>query len=141
MYADGSTGLAVMRRDGFSSLDAGDEAGAIVTRLLTFQGHCLFVNIRCPAGELRVEILDEAGRVIEPYGTGTCIPVTADNTRHRVVWEQTDSLGLVSGRRVKFRFQLRNGSLFSFWVTSAHSGVSGGYVAAGGPGFPSARDL
>ena len=36
---------------------------------------------------------------------------------------------------VRFRFQLSRGSLYAFWVSGAADGASGGYVAAGGPGF------
>ena len=57
--AGGSTGLATLRRDGFASLDAGDEEGTITTRPVMFTGKHLFVNVDAPRGELRVEILDE----------------------------------------------------------------------------------
>jgi hypothetical protein len=36
---------------------------------------------------------------------------------------------------VKFKFDLTNGQLYSFWVSPDVSGASYGYVAAGGPGF------
>src|SRR5690606_37353286 len=36
MYANGSTGIAVLRRDGFASMDAGDSEGFLITRMLTF---------------------------------------------------------------------------------------------------------
>ena len=38
-------------------------------------------------------------------------------------------------QEVRVRFQLRNGKLFSFWVTPDAEGFSRGYVAAGGPGL------
>jgi hypothetical protein len=36
---------------------------------------------------------------------------------------------------------LKNGCLYAFWVAPEPSGASRGYVAAGGPGFSSNRDL
>ena len=45
-----------------------------------------------------------------------------------------------AGQPVRFRFHLKNGSLFSFWVSPDKSGASYGYVAAGGPGFTGATD-
>ena len=141
MYAGGSTGLAVMRRDGFASLDAGEEGGELVTRPLVFDGQFLFVNIDAPQGELRVEVLSEEGGVVEPFAAGHCIPIAADSTRHEVKWKEAVSLGPVTGKPVKLRFHLRSGSLYSFWVARTPSGASGGYVAAGGPGLPGARDL
>ncbi len=53
MYAGSSTGLAVLRRDGFASLTG---AGYVTTRTVTFKGQYLFVNVK---GELRCEVLDE----------------------------------------------------------------------------------
>ena len=46
----------------------------------------------------------------------------------------------LAGRPVRFRFHLRHGKLYSFWVSPDESGASRGYVAAGGPGFPGAVD-
>ena len=34
-----------------------------------------------------------------------------------------------------------SGSLYSFWVTPDAKGASGGYIAAGGPGFDGVRDV
>lgn len=45
-----------------------------------------------------------------------------------------------AGRPVRFRFQLTNGSLYSFWVSPEESGASYGYVGAGGPGFTEPTD-
>ena len=52
MYAGGSTGLATLRRDGFSSMDAGGSGGALTTRPVTFQGRYLFVNADTVGGSL-----------------------------------------------------------------------------------------
>jgi len=41
---------------------------------------------------------------------------------------------------VRFRFHLRLGALYSFWVSPDASGASHGYVAAGGPGFTGPTD-
>jgi hypothetical protein len=42
--------------------------------------------------------------------------------------------------RLRFRFYLKRGSLYAFWVSPDESGASLGYVAAGGPGFTGPRD-
>ena len=51
-----------------------------------------------------------------------------------------DDLSALAGKPVRFRFHLRNGSLYSFWVSPETSGASHGYVAAGGPGFTGPAD-
>lgn len=130
-----ATGLATLRRDGFVSMDAGDVAGSLTTRPVRFLGKHLFVNVDVVAGELRVEILERNGQVIEPYSIANSIPVRTNNTLERVRWEGVDDLSALSGKPVRFRFHLRHGSLYSFWVSPDSSGASHGYVAAGGPGF------
>ena len=147
-----STGLATLRRDGFASmthpppasgvqrLEPSPGAGTLVTRPLTFSGRYLFVNLDAPDGELRVEVLDREGRVVPGYAADHAVPVRGDSTRARVTWTGAADLGAVAGRAVRFRFTLRRGRLYAFWVSSSTSGASHGYVAAGGPGFSGLTD-
>jgi len=134
------TGLAVMRRDGFASMDATEKEGVLSTRPLKFKGTHLFVNVKAPAGELRAEILDSDFRVIEPFTRERCRPVSDDTTLREITWKGVKDLSAVAGKPVRIRFHLRNGSLYSFWVTPDSSGASHGYVAAGGPGFTGPTD-
>jgi hypothetical protein len=46
----------------------------------------------------------------------------------------------VANRAVRFRFHLKHGKLYAFWVSPDSSGASYGHVAAGGPGFTSTLD-
>lgn len=141
--AGGSTGLAVLRRDGFASLDADDEsdAGAFVTtRPVRFTGKRLFVNADCPRGALRVEVLTEDGEAIAPFTLANCTPVTTDSTLAAVTWDGAKDLSALAGKPVRFRFHLKRGRLYAFWVSPDGTGASRGYVAAGGPGFTSNRD-
>jgi hypothetical protein len=135
-----STGLAVLRRDGFASMDALGREGTLVTRPVRFAGKHLFVNVHAPAGELRVEALDAAGQPIPPFTRAACVPVRGDATRVEVRWSGAADLAALAGRPIRFRFSLRDGRLFAFWVSPEASGASGGYVAAGGPGFTGPTD-
>lgn len=135
-----STGLAFLRRDGFCSMDAADSNGQLTTRPVAFKGRHLFVNAAVPAGELQAEVLDQDGRTIAPFSKENSIPVVADKTLCPVRWKGEADLGKLAGRNVRFRFHLRSGALYSFWVSPDESGASHGYVAAGGPGFTSNRD-
>ncbi len=138
--AGGSTGLAVLRRDGFASLDAPDGGGQMTTRPVRFSGSRLFVNLAAPAGELRVEALDEQGRAVAPYTAAACRPLSGDGTCLPVVWQDAPDLTPLAGRPVRFRFHLSQGELYAFWVSPDDSGRSNGFVAAGGPGFSGERD-
>ena len=136
----GSTGLATLRRDGFASLDADATGGTLTTRPLKFSGRHLFVNLAAPAGELRVEALDATGKTIAPFTAENCLPLTADKTLLEVKWRTAPDLAPLTTQPVRLRFHLRNGSLFSFWISPAATGASHGYVAAGGPGYTSNVD-
>ena len=135
-----STGLATLRRDGFASMDAGEAEGTLTTRALRFGGKYLFVNADAHAGELRVEVLDEQGRVVGAFSRARCTPIRADETLHMVSWRGARDLSALAGKTAKFRFYLRQGRLYAFWVSPDRSGASHGYVAAGGPGFTGSTD-
>jgi hypothetical protein len=137
--ATGSTGLATLRRDGFASLDAGKDGGTLTTRPVRFAGKYLFVNADAGRGELSAEVLDERGRVIPAFARTDSVPVRADKTLQAVTWKAGD-LAKVAGTAVKFRFHLKDGRLYAFWVSREKSGASRGYVAAGGPGFAGPTD-
>jgi hypothetical protein len=135
-----STGLAVLRRDGFASMDAGSEAGTLTTRPLSFRGKHLFVNAEAKGGEVRVEVLDGEGKVVAPFTRENCEPLRGDGTLQAVRWQGGHDLAGVAGKPLKFRFHVQNAKLYAFWVSPEASGASHGYVAAGGPGFAGATD-
>jgi hypothetical protein len=139
-YAGGSTGVAFLRRDGFASMNAGDSVGTLTTRTVTFQGRNMFVNLDAPKGELKVEVLDESGKVIAPFSAENSIVTQGDSAKQPVKWKGADDLSKLSGQKVKFRFSLKQGELYSFWVSPDSNGASHGYVAAGGPDFPGPID-
>lgn len=136
MYAGQSIGLATLRRDGFASMDGGASPGVLTTRPVIFKGEHLFVNINAPKGELRVEALDETGRV-----SATSEPMSGDSTKQLIQWKSASSLASLSGKPVRFRFHLTNGQLYSFWVTPDANGASFGYLGGGSPEANGVRDL
>jgi hypothetical protein len=161
--AGASTGLAVLRRDGFASMDAGKQEATLTTRPVRFSGKHFFVNAdtaswpghsvtRVPGhdeaghgvtglrGQLLVEVLGADGKHIAPFTRNNCVPISADSTIQPVKWKGALDLSSLAGKPVRFRFHLRNGSLYAFWVSPDASGASHGYVAAGGPGFTGLTD-
>ena len=140
MHGNGSTGLAILRRDGFASMAADEKGGTLTTRPLTFKGKHLLVNVDCPKGQLKAEVIDKDGKVIEPFTLSNSQPISCDKTAAAVTWKQAADLSAVSGKPVRFRFHLKNGDLYAFWTSPDKSGASHGYVAAGGPGFTGPTD-
>lgn len=136
----GRTGLAVLRRDGFASMDADEAGGVLITRPLTFKGSRLFVNARVRGGELRVDVLDEQDRAVPGFSLDNCTPCRDSGTLLPITWRGGADLASLRGQPVRLRFHLTSGRLYSFWVSPDDSGASHGYVAAGGPGFTSNKD-
>jgi hypothetical protein len=134
-----NVGLATLRRDGFASLEAEDQAGTLTTRPIRFSGKHLFVNVAAALGELRAEVLDRDGQVLAPFSRDSSEPIRLDGTRVEIKWRGGD-LAALSGKPVRFQFHLRKGALYAFWVSADPRGASNGFVAAGGPGFTGPRD-
>jgi hypothetical protein len=144
-----STGLAVLRRDGFASLTDRWPAGmprpllrhrsSVTTRPLRFSGSHLFVNAAAD-GEIRVEVLERNGSSIPGFSAAECNAVRGDSTRHRVTWRSLAGLDTLRGRDIRLRFTLSSARLFAFWIADNANGHSRGYLAAGGPGLTKAVD-
>jgi len=148
-----TTGVAILRRDGFASMDwlpgesgivrghvDSNTAGSLTTRPMTFSGKHLFVNGDFDRGQLRVEVLDRESNVIAPFSSAACSPVSGNGTKLPVTWSGAN-LAALAGRVVRLRFTLTRGRLYAFWVSAKPSGESGGYPAAGGPSFSGPIDV
>jgi hypothetical protein len=133
--AIGSTGLATLRRDGFYSMDAGPTQETLTTRPVQFSGNNLYVNVSDPLGSLQIQLL------VNGQAVATSATLSVDSTLQQVQWlNGLADLSGYAGKTVQFQFNLTNGELYSFWVTSSSNGASNGYVGAGGPGFTSNVD-
>jgi len=105
----GAICLAVLRRDGFISLDATDIEGIVQTRPFSLPGGKLHVNADALKGQLRVAVLNGDGNVVAKSE-----PLTGNLLREQVKWAQGDMAALES-QTVSLRFTLTNGSLYSYW--------------------------
>jgi hypothetical protein len=140
MYANGATGIATLRRDGFASMQARLPDAQLTTRPVRFTGERLFVNADTAGGNLRVECLAEDGSPILPFTADTCVPFAGNSTRAMIRWTGADSLAALRDRPIRFRFHLTRGDLYAFWVSPSARGESRGCLAAGGPGLPGLWD-
>ena len=105
---------AVLRQDGFVSLRADYEGGTITTRPFTFAGSQLTLNYSTSAaGSLRVEAQDAAGNPISGYRLDECRPIFGDELDRAVVWKSGPSLAGLAGRRIRLKFEIKDGDLFS----------------------------
>jgi len=117
-YPDkGAICLAVLRRDGFVSLDAGETAGTMQTEQFRPLSGKLFVNFSGGKdSELCVEVVDARGKV-----TAKSAPIRGDHPRAEVKWENGklsawSSRSALRGDEAALRFTVRNGQLYSYWL-------------------------
>ena len=106
----GAICLAVLRRDGFMSLDAGDTPGTLTTKPFVTSASSLYVNIDSTGGKSVVEVLDREGNVL-----AVSKPMSGNDPRRRIAWARGD-LTDVAGKTIRLRFHLRNSRLYSFWL-------------------------
>jgi hypothetical protein len=141
LYGGASMGVATLRRDGFVSLNANWTLQSVTTRLVQFNtGSQLFINADADEGYIMCEALDCEGNPINGYTLDDCIPAQSDSTKQRIRWIGAD-LAPLAGKPVRFKFYLISSALYSFWISKDEQGKSGGYLAAGGPGYKGAQDV
>ena len=105
----GAVCLAVLRLDGFISLDAGGEGGTIRTVQFRLPEGKLLVNADAGLGRLQVEALDANGELVDES-----VPLNSDKTRYEVKWTK-GGLAKLPGRVMSLRFKIQDASLYSFW--------------------------
>jgi hypothetical protein len=106
----GAICLAVLRRDGFVSLDAGEHKGTVLTKPFKLPGGKLLVNVDARHGELQVEVFSGDESVV-----ARSEPLSGDLLREPVKWAEGE-IADFKGQTVALRFTLRNGQLYSFWL-------------------------
>lgn len=134
---DTSTGLGMLRRDGFVSMQADKKEGYLLTEKMTFDGNYFFVNadVHPKKGKLYVELLDEKGNVIPGFSKQDCIVMKSNSTKQMIAWKGNDSLENLKNTPVRAKFYLTNGDLYAFWISPWETGESRGYTGGGGPGL------
>ncbi len=112
----GALCLAVLRLDGFVSLDAGENGGHVLTKPVQAVGRGLFLNLAAADGSARVEILDEQGTDIPGFSADDAVPMTGDGVRLPVAWKGGSDLSRFAGKVIRLRIHLKKAALFAFWM-------------------------
>lgn len=111
--------LATLRKDGFVSLTAGDQAGHVVTKRFVASGKRLMLNVDVhEAGEARVEVLDKAGKPVPGFDMKSSIRLRGQGVEQAVSWNAANWKSL-AGKSVSLRIQLRHADLYAFWIESS----------------------
>ena len=110
-----SIGVATLRRDGFVSIDAGQQPGTLLTKPLAWpRGKNLYLNVDAGEGLLWVDVLDTATTSLVPLPTS--LPVRGNQLGAVVSWPgQKHPSAVLADRQVRLRFTLQKAKLFSYW--------------------------
>ncbi len=106
-------GFATLRKDGFASLDGGDNPGEVTTKRLKGLKGGLHLNCEAGAGLLQVEVLDANGKVLPGYRRMDCNEPRGDGVDQIITWAEHDELP-AGDEPLRLRFHLKNVSLYSF---------------------------
>lgn len=102
------------RSDGFVSVHAGDQAGELQTRPLTFTGDQLRLNYAAAKnGSVRVEVQDDAGKPLPGFSLADCEPLTGDSIDQPVRWKSGASVGSLAGKAIRLRCAIENADVYA----------------------------
>ncbi|MCA9092081.1 MAG: hypothetical protein KDA68_01235 [Planctomycetaceae bacterium] len=109
----GAVCLAVLRKDGFVSLDPIAEEGTLITKPIELPGEKLFLNLQCTeAGSAVVEVLDETEGVL-----AASEPLKGDGIRLPVSWQSGTDWKPSKDQSVRLRVRLAKCALYAFEVS------------------------
>lgn len=104
---------AVWRRDGFVSLDAGEQ-GMLTTPPMNCGGGTLLLNVKASeGGSVRAALLDEGGKPLPGFDLSDCDPLTGDHVRGIARWRGKSDLAALVGKPVRLKLELTKCSLYS----------------------------
>jgi hypothetical protein len=106
-------GVATLRKDGFASLDGGDNPGTVTTKRLKGLRGKLRLNCEAGAGLLQVEVLDASGGFVPGYRKQDCHEPRGDGVDQVVTWLEHEELP-AGNAPLRLRFHLKNTSLYAF---------------------------
>ena len=111
-FKERQIGFARMTRDRFVARQAAG-AGRLRTPAVTIDGSKLAINADV-AGELRVRLLDAAGKAIAGFDADDCMPVRGDSLSHAIAWKRP--LAELRGRAVQIEIVAREAKVFALEV-------------------------
>lgn len=106
--------LAVLRRDGFVSLDAGKEEGSVRTKSFVLPKGELHLNAQVNLGQVVVKVLDDKGTTIPGFEASE--PVKGDQLRAPVRWPSGKKLADLHGQKASLHFKVSGAQLYAYWL-------------------------
>lgn len=115
----GAVCLAVLRRDGFVSLTAGEKVGQLITKPVTATGDQLLLNVDVrDGGEVRVEVVGKDDKPIRGFDLSSSVRLRDGGVDQVVEWQDEADWAKLAGKPVSLRIQLRRADVYAFWTKS-----------------------
>ncbi len=99
-------GVAALRLDGLFFIECSAITGMVETKPFVWQGDSLELNVDATLGELKVEVLDEAGKSIDGLDASTSDRFMSDEVHYRAAWSGSSDLARLKGTTVRLRFKM-----------------------------------
>ena len=110
---DAALMMHIMRLDGFSYLATPTGKGSLRTRAMIIHGDDLRINVRCPWGRVRVQILDEKAQVIPGFSYNDCDEFSGDELYWKPSWKGK-TFGEVKGtERRQLEIEIVTGEIYA----------------------------
>lgn len=104
-----------LRVDGFVSVQATRDGGALTTHPLTFTGSRLSLNLSASAaGSARVALLRPDGTPYDGYALEDCIEILGDTLDYTVRWTAGTDVSRLAGLPIRLHIALIDADVFSF---------------------------
>jgi len=109
------TARAVIRFDGYVSLQSGDATGSMTTKRLSTSGRKLAVNAAATGGRVRVEVRDASDKPLPGYALADCVPLEGDGIGQSVRWRNHHQLPPATAESpIRLHFESQNADLYGF---------------------------
>ncbi|MDB6167209.1 MAG: hypothetical protein JWM88_73, partial [Verrucomicrobia bacterium] len=109
-----------LRTDGFVSVNAGYAGGTMLTAPFTYTGDHLELNFATSgAGEIRVELQDDAGQPLPGFTLADCDLLIGDRIARTVSWHGQQSVARYMNKPVRLKFQMMDADLYAFGFPGA----------------------
>jgi hypothetical protein len=114
----GAVCLAVLRRDGFVSLSAGQQTGTLTTKQIISSGNRLRLNLAVHAGgQARVALVGDNNEPPPGYDLADCHPLTGDDVNQTVSWKSGTDVEHIIGQSIRLHIEFREADLYAFQFT------------------------
>lgn len=103
-----------LRLDGLASVQAGAEAGELLTKPIQFDGNKLLINFATSAGGgIRFELQDLHGNPLPGFALADCQEQIGNEIERVVTWKGGADVSALAGQAVQLRCVLKDADLYS----------------------------